>query len=198
MRWGDKVCPRCGGDLCADSADMALVCVACGHGQRPPGSGGGRPGLPVKQPTSSVSPASQREPTVPRVALVEVRPESRRLLEGVCEVHGCRVVSCSGAPSSAGEATLRGAGLFIIEAYRGGLAVVLARRLRTQAPAVPIAVVLTCWRECVREGRSAAEFVLHAPLRKSEVMRVLEIVESYGGRLPLPLLSARHRARATE
>ena len=133
-----------------------------------------------------------------RVALVEVRSESRRLLEGVCAAHRCRVVSCSGAPSSAGEATVRGAGLLIIEADRGGLAVVLARRLRTQAPAVPIAVVLTCWSECELEARSAAEFVLHAPLRKSEVMRVLEIVESYGGRLPLPLLSARHRARATE
>ena len=74
----------------------------------------------------------------------------------------------------------------------------LARRLRGLAPAVPIAVILTCWSECELEARSAVEFVLHAPLRKSEVMRVLEIVESCGGRLPLPLMSARHRARATE
>lgn len=198
VKWGDKVCPQCGGGLCADSADIALVCVACGHRERPPRPGGGRPGLPVKQPTSSVSPASEREPTVPRVVLVEVRPESRRLLEGVCAAHGCGVVSCSGAPSSAGEAMVRGVGFFIIEADRGGLAVVLARRLRIQAPAVPIAVVLTCWSECELEARSAAEFVLHAPLRKSEVTRVLEIVGSYGGWLPLPLLPVTHRARATE
>jgi hypothetical protein len=130
--------------------------------------------------------------------LVEVQPGSRGLLEGVCVGRGCQVVCCSPAPSSAGEATVRGVGLFIIEADRGGLAVALARRLRAQAPAVPIAVVLTCWSECEPEAQSAAEFVIHAPLRESEVTRVLEIVESYGGWLPSPLLAATYRARATE
>jgi hypothetical protein len=88
-----------------------------------------------------------------------------------------------------------GAELLIIEADRGGLAVALARRLRTQAPAVPIAVVLPCWSESEPEARSTAEFVIHAPLRESEVNSVLEVMESYGGWLPAPLLAATYRAR---
>ena len=71
----------------------------------------------------------------------------------------------------------------------------LARRLRIRAPAVPIAVVLTCWSECELEAKSAAEFVMHAPLREAEVNGVLETVESYGGWLPSPLLAATYRAR---
>lgn len=71
----------------------------------------------------------------------------------------------------------------------------LARRLRAQAPAVPIAVVLTCWSESELEARSAAEFVMHAPLRKSEVSRVLETVQSNGGSLSSPPLAATYRAR---
>jgi hypothetical protein len=85
--------------------------------------------------------------------------------------------------------------LLIIEADRGGLAVALARRLRAQAPAVPIAVVLPCWSESEPEARSTAEFVVHAPLRENEVNGVLEVMESYGGWLPAPLLAATYRAR---
>ena len=71
----------------------------------------------------------------------------------------------------------------------------LARRLRAQVPAVPIAVVLTSWSESELEARSAAEFVMHAPLREIEVNGVLETMESYGGWLPSPLLAATYRAR---
>jgi hypothetical protein len=88
-----------------------------------------------------------------------------------------------------------GAELLIIEADRGGLAVALAHRLRTQAPAVPIAVILPCWSESELEARSTAEFVIHAPLRQSEVNGVLEVMETYGGWLPAPLLAAMYRAR---
>jgi hypothetical protein len=124
-----------------------------------------------------------------------VRPGSRRLLEGVCGARGCQVVCFPSALCSAEELALAGAALFIVEADRGGLAVALARRLRARAPAVPIAVVLTCWSECELEAKSAAEFVMHAPLREAEVNGVLETVESYGGWLPSPLLAATYRAR---
>jgi hypothetical protein len=124
---------------------------------------------------------------------VEVRPGSRRLLEGVCVAHGCKVVCFSPAPSSVDE--VAGAELLIIEADRGGLAVALARRLRAQAPAVPIAVVLPSWSESEPEARSTAEFVIHTPLRESEVKGMLEVMESYGGWLPAPLLAATYRAR---
>jgi hypothetical protein len=88
-----------------------------------------------------------------------------------------------------------GAELLIIEADRGGLAVSLARRLRAQAPAVPIALILPCWSESELDARSTAEFVIHAPLRQNEVNGVLEVMESYGGWLPAPLLAATYRAR---
>jgi hypothetical protein len=94
----------------------------------------------------------------------------------------------------AAEPSLPEAELFIVEADRGGLAVALAGRLRLQAPSVPIAVVLTCWSESEPEARSTAEFVIHAPLREREVSAVLQVMESYGGWLPSPLLAARHRA----
>jgi hypothetical protein len=124
-----------------------------------------------------------------------VRPGSRRLIEGVCAAHGCQVVCFSSAPSSVDEVVVAGAELLIIEADRGGLAVALARRLRAQVPAVPIAVVLPCWSESEPEARSTAEFVVHAPLRENEVNGVLEVMESYGGWLPAPLLAATYRAR---
>jgi hypothetical protein len=87
--------------------------------------------------------------------------------------------------------------LLVVEADRAGLAVAMARRLRAQAPAVPIAVILTCWSESEIEARSTAEFVIHAPLRETEVNSVLEVMESYGGWLPSPLLAATYRNRFT-
>jgi hypothetical protein len=117
------------------------------------------------------------------------------LIEGVCAAHGCKVVSFSSGPSSVDEVVVAGAELLIIEADGGGLAVALARRLRAQVPAVPIAVVLPCWSESETEARSTAEFVIHTPLRESEVKGVLEVMESYGGWLPGPLLAATYRAR---
>ena len=195
MRWGDKICPQCGGDLYADYADIALACLKCGYHEPPPRPGRGHARPSAKRPSPSDSRAVQRAPAAPLVALVEVRPGSRRLIEGVCAAHGCQVVCFSSAPSSVDEATLAGAELLIIEADRGGLAVALAHRLRAQAPAVPIAVVLPCWSESEPEARSTAEFVIHAPLRQSEVNGVLEVMESYGGWLPAPLLAAAYRAR---
>ena len=174
MRWGDKVCPQCGSDLYADYADVALVCLKCGHHEPP---------------------SSRPEASAARlVALVDVRPRSRHLIEGLCAAHGRQVVLL---PSSLSSAALTDAELLIVEADRGGLAVALARRLRAQAPAVPIAVVLTYWSESELEARSTAEFVIHAPLRETEVNGVLEVMKSYGGWLPSPLLAATYRSRVT-
>jgi hypothetical protein len=192
MRWGDKACPRCGGDLYADYADVALVCLKCGHHEQPP-----RPSrAPVETPAKQ-DPLPQT-PSAHLVALIEVRPRSRPLIESVCAAHGCQVVCFPSAPSRADEPALRGTELFIIEADRGGLAVALARRLRVEAPAVPIAVVLAYWSESELEARSTAEFVIHSPLRESEVNGVLEIMDSYGGWLPSPLLAATYRARVPD
>ena len=189
MRWGDKGCPQCGGDLYADYADVALVCLKCGHHEPPP-----RPAR--APPETSARSLSPQAPASHLVALIDVRPRSRPLLEGVCASHGCRVVCCPTEASLPGdEPALTQAELFIIEADRGGLAVALARRLRLQAPAVPIAVVLAYWSESELEARSTAEFVIHAPLRESEVNSVLEVMESYGGWLPSPLLATTYRAR---
>ena len=189
MRWGDKACPRCGGDLYADYAGVALVCLQCGHHEPPPRL----PRVPVElaaKQSSSTSQASEANV----VALVDVRPRSRPLIEGVCASHACGVVCCPSATLLAAEPSLPEAELFIVEADRGGLAVALAGRLRLQAPSVLIAVVLTCWSESEPEARSTAEFVIHAPLREREVSAVLQVMESYGGWLPSPLLAARHRA----
>lgn len=195
MRWGDKVCPQCGGDLYADYADIALACLKCGYHEPPPRPGRGHARPSARRPFPPDSRPVQRAPATPVVALVGVRPGSRRLIEGVCAAHGCQVVCFSSAPSSVDEVVVAGAELLIIEADRGGLAVALARRLRAQVPAVPIAVVLPCWSESEPEARSTAEFVVHAPLRENEVNGVLEVMESYGGWLPAPLLAATYRAR---
>jgi len=198
MRWGDKVCPQCGGDLYADYADIALACLKCGYHEPPPRPGRGHAKPSAGQLTPSDSRAARRAPATPLVALVEVRPGSRRLIEGVCAAHSCKVVCFSSASSSVDEAVAAGAELLIIEADRGGLAVALARRLRAQAPAVPIAVVLPSWSESEPEALSTAEFVIHAPLREKEVNGVLEVIESYGGWLPAPLLAATYRARVAD
>jgi hypothetical protein len=195
VRWGDKVCPQCGGDLYADYADIALACLKCGYHESLPRPGRGRARPSEKQPSPPDSRTAQRAPAAPVVALVEVRPGSRRLIEGACAAHGCQVVCFSSAPSSVDEVAVAGAELLIIEADRGGIAVALARRLRAQAPAVPIAVVLPSWSESESEARSTAEFVIHAPLRQNEVNGLLEVMESYGGWLPAPLLAATYRAR---
>lgn len=126
---------------------------------------------------------------------MEVRSGSRRLLEEVCGARGCQVVCLTSAICSGDEVALVGAGLLIVEADRGGLAVALARRLRARAPAVPIAVVLTCWSDSELEAQSAVEFVMHAPLREVEVNGVLETVQSNGGSLSSPPLAATYRAR---
>ena len=191
MRWGDKGCPRCGGDLYADYADVALVCLKCGHHEPPPRLARVSLGTSTKEPSSLAPQAAQSH----LVALIEVRSRSRPLIEDVCASHGCQVAFFASAPPLVDEPALAGAELFIIEADRGGLAVALARRLRAQAPAVPIAVVLTCWSESEREARSIAEFVIHAPLRENEVNGVLEVMEAYCGWLPSPLLAATYRAR---
>jgi hypothetical protein len=128
------------------------------------------------------------------VALIEVRPRSRPVIEDVCASYGCQVAFFPSAPPLVDEPALAGAELFIIEADRGGLGVALARRLRAQAPAVPIAVVLTCWSESEREARSIAEFVIHARLRENEVNGAGSN-EAYCGWLPSPLLAATYRAR---
>lgn len=177
MRWGDKVCPQCGGDLYADYADVALVCLKCGHHEPP----------------------SPREESPPArlVVLVDVRPRSRQVIEGLCAAHGRQVVLLPSALPPGGELAARDAELLIVEADRAGLAVALARRLREQAPAVPIAVILTYWSESEIEARSTAEFVIHAPLREIEVKGVLEIIDSYRGWLPSPLLAATYRNRVT-
>jgi hypothetical protein len=195
VRWGDKVCPQCGGDLYADYADIALACLKCGYHEPAPRPARSHARPSAKRPSPPDSRAVQRAPAARLVALVEVRPGSRRLFETVCTAHGCRVVCFSSRPSPVDEAKVGRAELLIIEADRGGLAVALARRLRAQAPAVPIAVVLPSWSESESEARSTAEFVIHAPLRETEVNRVLEVMESYGGWLPAPLLAATYRAR---
>jgi hypothetical protein len=177
MRWGDKVCPQCGSDLYADYADVALVCLKCGHHE-----------TPSPRPRASAARL---------VALVEVRPRTHRLIEELCTARGCQVVPLASALPPADEAALASAELLIVEADRAGLAVALARRLRAQAPAIPIAVILTCWSESEIEARSTAEFVIHAPLRETEVNGVLEVMESYGGWLPSPLLAATYRNRVT-
>ena len=189
MRWGEKACPRCGGDLYADYAGVALVCLQCGHHEPPPRL----PRVPVELAVKQCSSASQA-PEAHVVALIEVSPQSRPLIEGACAGHGCGVVCCPSATLLAAKPSLTPADLFIIEADRGGFAVALARCLRLQAPAVPIAVVLTCWSESEPDARSTAEFVIHAPLREREVSAVLQIMESYGGWLPSPLLAASYRA----
>jgi hypothetical protein len=188
MKWVDKPCPRCGGDLYADYAGVALVCLECGHHEAPPKLCG----IPAEPAAKRSSSATQAPEHV--VALIEVRPRSRPLIERVCASHGCGVVCWPSSTLSAGEPSLTAAELLIVEADRGGLAVALARRLRLQAPAVPIALILTCWSESEPEARSTAEFVIHAPLREREVNGVLQVVESYGGWLPSPLLGAAYRA----
>jgi hypothetical protein len=195
VRWGGKVCPQCGGDLYADLADIALACLKCGYHEPPPKPDRSHAKSSGKRPLPPELRAAQPAPAAPLVALVEVRPASRRLFETVCAAHGCQVVCLPPEPCSADEATLAGAELLIIEADRGGLAVSLARRLRAQVPAVPIAVVLPCWSESEPEARSTAEFVIHSPLRQNEIGGVLEVMESYGGWLPAPLLAATYRAR---
>ena len=192
MRWDGKVCPRCGGGLYADYNAVALACTKCNHREAPPRRNGSHTG---PQPPPSPSRASKRTPTAPLVALVDVRPGSLQLLEGLCVARGREVVCCSPAPPLIDEAALTGVELLLIEADRGGLAVALARRLRAQAPAVPIAVVLTCWSECEADAQSAAEFVIHAPLREREINGVLERVEANGGSLPSPRLATTSRAR---
>jgi hypothetical protein len=177
MRWGDKVCPQCGGDLYADYADVALVCLKCGHHEPP-----------SPRPRAAMTRL---------VMLVDVRPRSRQLIEGLCAAHGRRVIPFPSALPPAGELAVADAELLIVEADRAGLAVALARRLREQAPAIPIAVILTSWSDSEIEARSTAEFVIHAPLRETEVNGVLEVVESYGGWLPSPLLAATYRGRVT-
>ena len=195
MRWGGKVCPQCGGDLYADYAGILLACLKCGYHEPPPRRSRSRAQSSAKQSIPPELRAAKRPPEAPLVVLVEVRPASRRLFETVCAAHGCQVVCFHSEPCPADEATLAGAELLIIEADRGGLAVALARRLRAQLPAVPIGVVLPCWSDCEPDARSTAEFVIHAPLRQNEVSGVLEVMESYGGWLPAPLLAATYRAR---
>jgi len=194
MRWGDKVCPHCGGDLYADYADIALACLKCGYHEPPPRLARSEARPPARQPSGPGPRPSELAKAAPRVVLVEVRPGTRSLIEAVCAGHGCQVASYSGR----GEAATAGAELLIIEADRGGVAVAMGRQLRVEAPAVPIAVVLTWWSEYEPEAQATAEFVMHAPLRESEVKRVLEIMESYGGWLPSPLLAATYRARTPE
>jgi hypothetical protein len=177
MRWGDRVCPHCGGDLYADYSDVALVCLKCGH-HEPPST-------------------RARGDAARLVMLVDVRPRSRQLIEGLCTAHGRRVVSLPSVLSPVADLTVTDAELLIVEADRAGLAVGLARRLRAQAPAVPIAVILTSWSDSEIEARSTAEFVIHAPLRETEVDGVLDVMESYGGWLPSPLLAATYRSRVT-
>jgi hypothetical protein len=194
MRWGDKVCPHCGGDLYADYADIALACLKCGYHEPAPRPARSAPGPSATQPSRPDLRPSEGAKAAPRVALVEVRTGTRSLIERVCAEHGCQVLSYSGR----GEGATENAELLIVEADRGGVAVAMGRQLRAEAPAVPIAVVLTWWTEYEPEAQSTAEFVMHAPLREREMRRVLEIMESYGGWLPSPLLAATYRARTQE
>jgi hypothetical protein len=56
------------------------------------------------------------------VALIDVRPRSRPLIESLCASHGCRVVCAPASTLASAEPKIPATQLFIVEADRGGLA----------------------------------------------------------------------------
>ena len=195
MRWSSYACPRCGGELYADYAQGSLSCLRCGHRDHPPAAPRARPPLQETDSSRSQRPLTSATGPALFVGLVQVSHESRWLIEGECATHGYQVVS-GGCWRSLGAED--GPDLLVVEADRGGLAVSTARDLRAHFPSACMAVILTFWCEVEGEARAAVEFVLHAPLRRTEVVGVLRLLEHYGGWLPAPLLASKYRSGMDE
>ncbi len=194
MRWDAQVCPQCGGEFDVDYAEVLLVCLRCGCKERLPTA----PRLHAETKASGVGTRRTRHRAAGpahALGLVEVGLQSRRLIEAVCAPQGYQVLTVSGGRDAIGQ-DQQGwrVDLLVVEADRAGLAVRLARELRRRFPTAPVAVVLTSWSEAEKEADGAAEFILHAPLRRAEVARMLQVMEHYGGWLPAPLLASKYRA----
>ena len=193
MRWEAQVCRQCGGVLDADYADVVLVCLRCNRTEPLPRTPATGQDTAAGGPEAGFPRPEEAAPLTHGLALVDVRPQTRQVIEGVCACQGYQVVPLAGGGPWNRE--LGGVELLVVESDRGGMAVSLAKELRRRFPATPVAVVLTCWSEAEEEVGAAAEFVLHAPLREAEVAHMLHVMEDYRGWLPAALLASKYRDR---
>jgi hypothetical protein len=122
------------------------------------------------QPEHSDSRRAAERPTL-RVALMDVSPEHRRILEQVCISVGYSPVFCRVPDTFAGRLDPLG-DLAVVECDLGFGALHLAERVRS-AGMCPVCVLLNWWSDLEREAHQAADFVLHVPLTPTEVREVL-------------------------
>jgi hypothetical protein len=139
---------------------------------------GRRNGRPA-QPEHGDSRRTAERPTL-RVALMDVSPEHRRILELVCVSVGYSPVFRRVPDTFAGRLGQLG-DLAVVECDLGFGALHLAERVRS-AGMCPVCVLLNWWSDLEREAHQAADFVLHVPLTWDEACDTLTstLLRSWG------------------
>jgi hypothetical protein len=148
----------------------------------------GSPGLLVgrrngrrAQPEDGDSRRAAERPTL-KVALMDVSPEHRRLLELVCVSVGYSPVFRRVPDTFAGQLGQLG-DLAVVECDLGFGALHLAERVRS-AGMCPVCVLLNWWSDLEWDAHQAADFVLHVPLTWDEACDALTstLLRSVGSR----------------
>jgi hypothetical protein len=131
------------------------------------------------QPEDSDSRKAAERPTL-RVALMDVSPEHRRILELACVSVGYSPVFRRVPDTFTGRLGQLG-DLAIVECDLGFGALHLAERVRS-AGMCPVCVLLSWWSDLEREAHQAADFVLHVPLTWDEACDTLTstLLRSWG------------------
>jgi hypothetical protein len=122
------------------------------------------------QPERIDSRRAAGRPTL-RVALMDVSPEHRMILEQVCISVGYSPVFCRVPNAFVGRLDQLG-DLAVVECDLGFNALHLAERIR-QAGICPVGVLLYWWSDLEWDAHQAVDFVLHVPLAWDEACNTL-------------------------
>jgi hypothetical protein len=131
------------------------------------------------QPERSDYRKAAERPTL-RVALMDVSPEHRKILELVCVSVGYSPVFRRVPDTFAGRLSQLG-DLAVVECDLGFGALHLAERMR-QAGTCPVGVLLYWWSDLEWDAHQAVDFVLHVPLTWDEACDTLTstLLRSWG------------------
>jgi hypothetical protein len=100
----------------------------------------------------------------PVAVLIEPSAQVMGVLVDALTAEGFEVRTVEGLPPDLADASL-----IVVEADRGGRAIVLSHAVHGRRPEVPIAGVLRWWNEDERDLADVAGLIVHVPVRDDQI-----------------------------